>query len=107
VSSPSPTGAAEARHVQLERVASSEATAWAAWWRCELGRQQRPLAGGWPGTLSEARVRIARRIAADLGPAFLATREELDETARAAWGAARREWNDSCRPESVDFDLDA
>lgn len=106
MSSPSHPGAAELRRVQLGRVATAEASAWAAWWRGELSRQKRPLAGGWPGTLSEARVRVARRIAADLGAAFLTTREELDETARAAWGAARREWNDSCAPEP-DIDVEA
>jgi hypothetical protein len=102
VSSPLRPGEAAQRHAHLERVAFAEATAWAAWWRAELGRQRRPIAGGWPGTVSEARVRIARRIAADLGPSFEATREELDETARAAYGAARREWNDCCGPDLAD-----
>ena len=64
----------------------------------------RPVAGGWPGTLSEARVRVGRRIASELGPAFAATAEELMDAARAAYGTARREWNECSERERPEED---
>lgn len=91
-----------AREVLLARAAGAEAIAWASWWRAEMRRQRRPLEGGWPGTLSEARARVARRVAVELGPDFRLTPEELDGAARSAYAAARRDWNDACVPESVD-----
>jgi hypothetical protein len=95
---------AESRKELLERAAHAEGSSWASWWRVELRRQNRALAGGWPGTLSEARVRVARRIAVELGRAFDATRQELELAARFAYGIARREWNDTCEPEAADSD---
>ncbi|HEU5058753.1 MAG TPA: hypothetical protein VFU21_19605 [Kofleriaceae bacterium] len=95
----------DARKALLERAAHAEGSAWAAWWRVELRRQKRFQAGGWPGTLSEARIRVARRVAAELGPAFGATREELEVAARSAYAIARREWNDTCDPEGGDGEI--
>lgn len=94
--------AADTRQALLERAAHDEGSAWVDWWRRELRRQKRTAAGGWPGTMSEARVRIARRIAVELGPAFEANRTELEVAARAAYGAARRAWNETCEPEGSD-----
>jgi len=96
--------AAYERHGLLERAAHAEGNAWASWWRNELCRQSRPVAGGWPGTLTEARMRVARRIAVDLGPDFGATAQELEEAARSAYGAARREWKLNCEPEATEHD---
>lgn len=90
------------REALLARAATAEAIAWASWWRAELRRQERPLEGGWPGTLSEARARIVRRVAAELGPDFALTPQELDRTARTTYGAARRDWNDAVVPETFD-----
>jgi hypothetical protein len=95
---------AAARQVLLDRTARAEATSWASWWRNELHRQNRPVAGGWPGTLSEARVRVARRIAVELEPDLAATRQEVEQAARAAYGAARDEWNESREPEIAEAD---
>lgn len=91
----------EARQALLDGAAQAEGSAWASWWRGELARQERPVAGGWPGTLTEARVRVACRISAELGAAFDATRQELEQAARGAYGVARREWNERCEPESA------
>jgi hypothetical protein len=81
------------REALLEAAAQSEGTAWSTWWLCELRRQNRPIAGGWPGTLSEARRRMSRRIATELGPRFSLTHAELDQVARRAYDHARRDWN--------------
>lgn len=96
--------AAANRRELLDRAARGEGFAWASWWRSELGRQSRRLAGGWPGTLTEARVRVARRIAVELGPEFGLTAEELEEAARSAYRTARHEWNESCEPEHLDHE---
>lgn len=96
--------AAATRQELLDRTAHGEGSAWASWWRTELDRQSRPVAGGWPGTLSEARVRIARRIAHDLGPEFRVTAEELEGAARSAYRTARHDWNESRAPETLEFD---
>ena len=94
----------EARQMLLEQTARAEGNAWASWWRNELQRQNRPVSGGWPGTLSEARVRVARRLAVEHGPALAATRQEVEDAARAAYGAARNEWNESREPEVAEAD---
>ena len=93
---------AEARQALLERAAQAEGSAWADWWRGELRRQHRAFAGGWPGTLSEARVRVARRIATELGAVFEASRVEIEVAARTAYGAARRAWNQTCERDDCD-----
>ncbi len=99
---PAPAGTGlDERQALLERTARAEASAWASWWRAELLRQGRPMAGGWPGTLSEARSRMARRIAADLGSDFAPTTHELDRAAREAYGAARRDWNETSEPDQA------
>jgi hypothetical protein len=87
------------RRVMLEDAASSEGTAWAEWWRVELRRQRRPVAGGWPGTLSEARARIVARILHEHGPQFSATAAEIESAARSTYGTAKRDWNDNCDPD--------
>ncbi len=92
------------RQVLLAWAARAEACAWTSWWVGELRRQNRPIAGGWPGTLSEARVRVARRIAVELGPQLAATRQEVEEAARVTYGAARDEWNESREPEAAESD---
>jgi hypothetical protein len=94
------------RQVLLAQTAQAEAIAWTAWWRNELRRQNRPVSGGWPGTLSEARVRVARRIAVEHGPTLAATRNEVESAAREAYGAARDAWNDSREPEPAEPDDD-
>ncbi len=95
---------AEPRQVLLTRTALAEALAWSAWWRTELQRQNRRLSGGWPGTLSEARARVVRRIALEHGPQLAVTAQEVERAARTVYGAARDQWNDHREPEVVDPD---
>jgi hypothetical protein len=49
-------------------------------------------------------VRIARRIAHELGPEFRVTAEELEVAARSAYRTARHDWNESRAPEILEFD---
>ena len=83
------------RQAQLHQAAVIEGGLWAEWWRDEMGRQSRAVAGGWPGTVSEARRRIVARIAHDFGPRFRATAAELEAAARSTYVAAKRAWNDA------------
>lgn len=82
------------RQAQLHQAAVTEGGIWAEWWRDELTRQSRAVAGGWPGTISEARRRIATRIARDFGPRFGATASELEAATRSTYVVAKRHWND-------------
>lgn len=94
----------DARQKLLGRAALAEALAWSVWWRAELRRQGRPIAGGWPGTLSEARARVARRVHVELGRQLAPTAQEIERAARTAYSAARDDWNDAREPEIVDPD---
>ena len=67
---------------------------WVQLWCDDLRREGRPVAGGWPGTLPEARARAA----AYFGHEFarrripLLTADELGWVARATYDKAKREW---------------
>jgi len=85
-------GGAERRAEVLGRIAVETGEAWVLWWYDQLRRQRRPVAGGWPGTLSEARARLTARVSADLGREFTLTYAELDVLARTAYFRAKGEW---------------
>jgi hypothetical protein len=68
--------------------------AWARRCRADLLEAHRPAAGGWPGTLSEARAVVASHLAAEL-KGFgreRPTDAEREQIARVAYGSARRDW---------------
>ncbi len=67
--------------------------AWARDYVSALRAQERSAAGGWPGTMSEARSRIVARLAILLDP------KQVDELARIANLAARRAWLQVCVPD--------
>lgn len=67
--------------------------AWAHEYVSELQAQARPPAGGWPGTMGEARHRILTHIATSLD------RERLNELARVANLAAKRGWRAACQAD--------
>jgi hypothetical protein len=76
---------------RLERLALEAAQEWLEWWVNKLAREGRPMTGGWPGTLSEARVRFSRAAASHgdgkgLDPAALELLcRRTYEVARAGW----------------------
>lgn len=82
----------------LEQGSIASGARWAASWREALRREGRPISGGWPGTLSEARARVSA-----LSPQALSW-EERERMARLAYAAARREWlsQREADPESDD-----
>ena len=76
---PSPREAA--RRLFLERSAVTLGQTWAEEWRANLRREGRPAAGGWPGTLREARVRVER---------FLLSRDVAPQDGRRHRGRSRK-----------------
>lgn len=70
-----------------ESRAEESGRAWADAVREGLEREGRRAAGGWPGTVSEARARVA-----DLGEPAGASAGERDRLARVIYHAARSFW---------------
>lgn len=62
--------------------------------RDEIVREGRPLVGGWPGTVREARTLAVAVLAPAFAQRRLAapTNDELSWVMRAAYGEARRAW---------------
>jgi hypothetical protein len=87
---------------RLTESAISLGQTWAEERRAELQREGRPAAGGWPGTLREARLRVERLLLGKLSPRSLAavTGDEREEAARAAYASARVEWCRRAEPEA-------
>ena len=74
----------------LAERASQIGDAWAKEYLRDLRAHARAAIGGWPGTMSEARSRVAMQLAIVLGP------ERLQQLARIANLAARRGWLEAC-----------
>lgn len=84
----------EARRTLVERTSSSAGEVWARWWRAELERQGRAAAGGWPGTLSEARARVLEAVLPDLKKHGIGelSFDERELAAKTVYATARRRW---------------
>jgi hypothetical protein len=78
------------RRSVLERAALDTAKAWADSRICELRAEGREVAGGWPGTLSEAR-HFVRASLARRGLSSI-SHDELEQAARATYASARSTW---------------
>jgi hypothetical protein len=93
---------AEARRLFLEQSATTLGQSWADQWRDDLRREGRPAAGGWPGTLREARVRVEHHLLAEVTrrrmPAV--TEAEREVAARRAYASARAQWCRQAEPEA-------
>jgi hypothetical protein len=76
----------------LERAVDAAGEAWAVDWSNSLHGEGRSVSGGWPGTLSEARGRVAACVARRTGVARRVSPEELELLARRAYAAARKAW---------------
>ncbi len=89
------TAARTDREILVERAASAAASAWTASCFAALARERRAVSGGWPGTLSEARVRARAEVARELALQSMAalTQEELAHAARLTNAEARRAWH--------------
>lgn len=97
-----PKSRAEMRRLFLEQSAITLGQSWADQWRDDLRREGRPAAGGWPGTLREARVRVEHHLLAEVTrrkmPAV--TEAEREVAARKAYASARAQWCRQAEPEA-------
>jgi hypothetical protein len=82
----------ERRRAQLEGAAIAAGVAWAAAFSEQLRKEGRRMAGGWPGTLSEARARLYAHLAASMGAGLVLANDEMEALSRATYGAAKNDW---------------
>jgi hypothetical protein len=92
---------AASRRVFLEETAAAIGRRWAEERREALRLEGRPAAGGWPGTLREARSCVDRALPLELRARKLSalTMPERELAARAANASARNEWRRDADPE--------
>jgi hypothetical protein len=92
----------EPRRELLERGAVAVGLRWAEEQRLQLHREGRPAAGGWPGTLREARLRTQRFFTAEMRRHKMSamTEAEREAVARAAYASARANWCSQAEPEA-------
>jgi hypothetical protein len=88
-----PAPAAPRVPADLAAKASALGEVWSTDYVRELRGQQRAIAGGWPGTLREARRRILAAMPRDLDPLH------LEELAKIMNLAARRGWESISEPD--------
>ena len=88
------------RELVLQQTAVDTARGWASGWFRSLAGDGRRIEGGWPGTIPEARARIAGDASRALEhlsmPAL--TRDELSRVTRLTYEEARRLWRASVAP---------
>ncbi|MEO9231997.1 MAG: hypothetical protein ABI421_01580 [Polyangiaceae bacterium] len=84
----------EDRRAMLTDGAISVGAQWASGWREAMRREGRAIAGGWPGTLPEARARVAAYFGAELARRRMPvmTTDELQVAVAATYEKARRDW---------------
>lgn len=78
-------------HTHAERVGLE----WAECWFERVERERRAIVGGWPGTMSEARVQVLRVLVPWLrekGKWSTPDVPNLEATARVVYSAARAAW---------------
>ena len=82
------------RSTLLEKDPITVGTAWARAICGQITAQGRPIVGGWPGTLVEARAQIARHLHDELfkrGMKGLEA-EELEQATNMTYARAKQEW---------------
>jgi hypothetical protein len=90
---------------ELSVVARSRAElvgrSWAADLRASLLREKRRASGGWPGTLGEARMHVARALLPwlDSHGQRIASSGQSEGAARVVYASARSAWLASCDPD--------
>ncbi len=92
---PSPTDdKPNSRSTLLADASRNVGRMWAEGWFAELRRQGRPVTGGWPGTMSEARGRIRVHVDSLLTqrawPSI--TYDELADATRVTYDSAKALW---------------
>jgi hypothetical protein len=92
---------AELRRALIEQSASAVGLSWSEGFRADLRREGRLPAGGWPGTLREARGRVDQALPHELRrlkmPAI--TEAERALAVKTAYASARNDWRRHIQPE--------
>ena len=85
---------ADQRRVLLQEAAIAAGRSWFDSWRVDLSGEGRAIEGGFPGTIREARSRVAPAVAIALSQKRLprVTDEELGRAMRTTYDEARRVW---------------
>lgn len=89
------------RRALIEQSAAALGQIWAVGCREELRREGRAVAGGWPGTLREARSRVGYALQQEMQRRKMAamSEEEREIAARTAYASARVEWLKQSEPD--------
>lgn len=84
----------EERYAVLHESALRVGEVWAEAWREELKREGRAVEGGWPGTMPEARARVAVHLGNELSRRSwkALTTDELGVASSTTYERARRAW---------------
>jgi hypothetical protein len=82
----------------LERAADDAGKSWALGWADALLAEGRPVAGGWPGTMSEARARVVNCARAASYKGLLLSESSLDALSRRAYLTAKAAWHTRTGP---------
>jgi len=87
------------REAVLEQAALAAAQQWTDAFRVSLEREGRNVEGGWPGTMSEARVRATAHVGTVLGKRSMTalTYDEIGRVTRITYDEARRSWTGAHR----------
>jgi len=90
-----------ARQDFLERCANALGRNWADQWRQDLRGEGRRVAGGWPGTVPEARGQVSRGIPAEMARRKMAVLSDAERelAVRTVYASARAEWRRHLDPE--------
>jgi LmbE family N-acetylglucosaminyl deacetylase len=94
-----PATVAVGRTVVLEQAAVDAARSWVAACCAELAGQGRRVEGGWPGTIGEARARVAAEAMRVLGAPSMTqlSHLELGRLAQITYKEARHAWTRSTK----------
>ncbi|MBW2522543.1 MAG: hypothetical protein JRI23_00130 [Deltaproteobacteria bacterium] len=89
-----PRRGTRARRELLTQLSQAAGIAWARTYREAVHREGRRAAGGFPGTLSEARQQFARIVEPELSreSGLAASYDECEECVRLLYSSARNEW---------------
>jgi hypothetical protein len=91
------------RRGALEEAAVSIGEEWARSWLAKLAVEKRRVAGGWPGTMSQARALVVAEL---VRPRYQPVLDhEIREVAQAAYARAKVVWLRSAK-EDVDLPLE-
>jgi hypothetical protein len=97
--------AASSRRLLLEQAAVAAAEAWAGLCMHTLRAEGRAVAGGWPGTMSEARGWARAKLAVK---GMTPTHDELEWLVRTTYALARDTWRAGAGKDDQDqVDLEA